>query len=90
MSKRTKSVVASVDGGSIPVSSAYILQRDPVCPECGLDARRPKCFWELASLCPRHEVLRKWKSDQNAKQASEDERVEKAWKQHQAFLPNTH
>ncbi len=28
----------------------------PRCPECGSEVDRPKCFYELGSYCPRHEV----------------------------------
>lgn len=36
----------------------------PLCPECGTDARRGKCLWELGGDCPRHAVLRAWKAAQ--------------------------
>lgn len=25
------------------------------CPECGVDANRPKCMWEMGGGCPRHD-----------------------------------
>lgn len=25
------------------------------CPECGSDATRPKCFYEMGPSCPRHD-----------------------------------
>ena len=31
----------------------------PTCPECGMDARRQKCAFEL-SPCPRFEVSMRW------------------------------
>jgi hypothetical protein len=33
----------------------------PKCPECGADARRPRCLFELGGDCPRHEALKEWK-----------------------------
>lgn len=32
----------------------------PQCPDCKMDARRPKCFFEQGSDCPRHPVLDAW------------------------------
>lgn len=26
------------------------------CPECGVGADRPKCFFELGGACPRHDA----------------------------------
>lgn len=37
----------------------------PKCPECKSDARRPKCFFEYGSSCPRHNILDSWYSLNN-------------------------
>ena len=44
----------------------------PICPECGADARRPKCLFELGSYCPRHDALAEWKLKQAALAAKEE------------------
>ena len=36
----------------------------PKCPECGADANRPKCLWELGGDCPRHKVMAEYRKRQ--------------------------
>lgn len=39
---------------------------EPRCPECGVNALRPKCMWELGGACPRHEVSEAYRAAQRA------------------------
>lgn len=32
----------------------------PLCPDCKMDSRRPKCAFELGGSCPRHPVQEAW------------------------------
>jgi hypothetical protein len=42
----------------------------PLCPMagCRVDARRPKCLFELGSTCPRHDALYEWNKVQKQKE----------------------
>jgi hypothetical protein len=36
-------------------------EKGPKCPECGANALRPRCLFELGGDCPRHAVAAEWK-----------------------------
>lgn len=61
-----------------------------ICPGCGVDARRPKCFWEMGGDCPRHEVLWKWRAAQRkARETRAANRVAKAAEVSRQLLKKT-
>lgn len=50
------------DAPASPALSRPAAEGDvPLCPDCKIDARRPKCLWELGAACPRHAVLDAWR-----------------------------
>jgi hypothetical protein len=47
---------------------------EPLCPECGEDARAPKCLWELGRDYPRHPVRKAWVAKRAAVLPRQEER----------------